>query len=267
MEWRGVKILVPICLLLAGCGTMKNGRGWGQDATLLPGFGRIGDAAVNAVTDPYTWAPALGAAVFTIDHFDRRVSRWASEHTPLFGSQANARTSSDTLRDTTQWCTLASALATPSGDTAGPWLWAKAKGIGLEALASEATLSVTGLLKDSTNRTRPDKSNDQSFPSAHASKAFALSSLGRRNLAAIDMNDGLRTGLDVGFTTLGVATAWARVEGKKHYPSDVLAGAALGNLITGFLYDAFMGIEAAQTVSLGVAPDPRGMVFNLNFRY
>jgi len=38
------------------------------------------------------------------------------------------------------------------------------------------------------------------------------------------------------------ATAWARVEAGKHYPSDVLAGAALAHFVTVFIHDAFLGL-------------------------
>ncbi len=36
-------------------------------AALFPGWRRVRDAAVNAVTDPTTWAPAAGALVLQVD--------------------------------------------------------------------------------------------------------------------------------------------------------------------------------------------------------
>lgn len=51
-------------------------------------------------------------------------------------------------------------------------------------------------------------------------------------------------GLQIGFTTLTVSTAWARVEAKSHFPSDVLAGMALGHFIGAFINDAFLGTES-----------------------
>ena len=39
---------------------------------------------------------------------------------------------------------------------------------------------------------------------------------------------------------LAAGTAWARVEGGVHYPSDNLFGAALGNFVATFVHDAFL---------------------------
>ena len=122
-------------------------------------------------------------------------------------------------------------------------------------------MSTTLILKHLTDRERPDDSDRQSFPSAHSAGAFAFASVGRRNLDAIEMDGSVRTALDAGFTSLGVATAWARVEAEKHYPTDVLAGAALGNFVTAVLCDAFLGLDAASSVRFGIAPDPNGAIF------
>jgi membrane-associated phospholipid phosphatase len=43
------------------------------------------------------------------------------------------------------------------------------------------------------------------------------------------MNGDTRDALDVGMHALSFATAWARVEGGWHYPSDTLASMAIGN--------------------------------------
>ena len=90
-KWLSLALVICILPLLAGCGTMANGRGWGQDATLFPGWDRVGQAALNAALEPQTWSPAIGAALFQIDNWDRHASNWATQHTPIFGSQSNAR--------------------------------------------------------------------------------------------------------------------------------------------------------------------------------
>ena len=43
--------------------------------------------------------------------------------------------------------------------------------------------------------------------------------------------------------TLAAATAWARVEAVKHYPADVLAGAAPGHFLTTVIHDSMMGLD------------------------
>src|SRR5947208_1387868 len=66
---------------------------------------------------------------------------------------------------------------------------------------------------------RPDGSNDQSFPSGHASAAFQAASFVQRRYDDLPAWPGY---------VLATYTGWTRVEAKKHYASDVLAGAALG---------------------------------------
>jgi membrane-associated phospholipid phosphatase len=48
--------------------------------------------------------------------------------------------------------------------------------------------------------------------------------------------------MQIGNVVLAGGVAWARVEGRRHYPSDVLFGAALGHFLTAFIHDAFMNL-------------------------
>ena len=56
--------ITSITLPLAGCGTLSNGRGWGQDAIYPVELKNIPRAALNALIDPQTFVPAAGALVF-----------------------------------------------------------------------------------------------------------------------------------------------------------------------------------------------------------
>lgn len=58
------------------------------------------------------------------------------------------------------------------------------------------------------------------------------------------MNEYTRDALDGSLHALSLATAWARVEGGWHYPSDTLAGMAIGNFCAELFNDAFMGLGA-----------------------
>jgi hypothetical protein len=51
-------------------------------------------------------------------------------------------------------------------------------------------------------------------------------------------------------TGFGYATAWARIEAGAHYPTDVLAGAALGNFVSLFVHDAFLGGDCSVSVTV-----------------
>jgi hypothetical protein len=253
-----------------GCGTLPNGEPgerWGERAFEFDRE-RIGRAARDAALDPQTWVPALGAAVFAIDDWDERVSDWAVDRTPIFGSNDSADDASDTLSFILGGEAVLTALATPSGERpAGP----KTKGVAVEAAAVGLTAGTVGLLKNVVGRSRPlDSSSTSSFPSSHAAIAFSLSTLSNRNLGYLDMPRGARTALRIGNVALATGVAWARVEAGKHYPSDVLVGAALGHFLTAFVHDAFLGLPDDSDLDFAILSVPVGggaTVVGFSFRY
>jgi membrane-associated phospholipid phosphatase len=94
--------------------------------------------------------------------------------------------------------------------------------LGLEAEANAEV--VMTVLKLATQRTRPNLSNNMSFPSGHTMSAFALASV----LSSEYHNKPLVVFGSYGFAT---AVGFARVGGLNHFPSDVVAGAVIGELI------------------------------------
>ena len=259
--------LASLVLFVTGCGTLPNGRGWGQDAFFPIDADRVSRAAHNAFFNSSTLVPLASALVFSIDDFDEKVSDWAVKHNPVFGSEADARDASDYLRAALQAEAVITALATPSGNIPEQWMASKAKGLGVEIAAIGVTSSVTDLLKDTTDRTRPDRSSDRSFPSSHASGAFSYMILANRNIDSIEMPRALKPPLKIGNYMLASGVAWARVEGQRHYPSDVLAGAALGHFLTAFIHDAFMNLPEDGGVDFVVFPVKSGAGIALAFRF
>jgi hypothetical protein len=271
--WSGTsfRILTKVTILflffVAGCETLPNGRCWGQDAFVPVNTSRISRAAHDAFFNANTLIPLASALVLGIDDFDERVSDWAVKHNPVFGSESNARDASDYLRAAIRTEAIITALATPSGDDPEQWMVSKAKGFGVELAAAGATSGATDLLKGATNRTRPDESSDRSFPSGHASGAFSYMTLANRNIDSIDMPRAVKTPLKIGNYLLASGVAWARVEGRRHYPSDVLAGAALGHFLTAFIHDAFMNLQQDGNIDIVAFPVKRGAGIALAFRF
>ena len=254
-----------LLIVTTGCGTLNSGRRWGENAGFE--WKRIPVAAKNAALDPVTWVPLVGAGVIAAGDWDHNISDWAVEQTPVFGSRDTARDFSDIGRNILLGEGFGTAFLTASGDESGEWLLNKGKGLLVEGAGYGLTHGVTVGLKEVTGRDRPDHSGDDSMPSGHASNAFSGMALANRNLDYIEMNRYARTGLKFANVGLATSVAWARVEGQKHFPTDVLVGAALGNFLTRFVHDAFLGLDKDDRFSFYVEPARDGgkVLFSWDF--
>jgi hypothetical protein len=67
--------------------------------------------------------------------------------------------------------------------------------------------------------------------------------------------------------TLTTGVSWARVEAGSHYPSDVLAGVAMGHFIGAFINDAFLGIEKSSPIAPIIGPSQGGVLIGITIRY
>ena len=257
--------VVSISLSVTGCGTLKNGRGWGHDAIYPVELKKIPRAALNALLDPQTFVPAAGTLVFGLSKWDKKVSHWATEHTPIFGSTQNAENDKLYLEIPLYAEVFITVLATPSGSDSKDWVYSKLKGIAVEGAAELVTAGATSLLKDTTGRTRPNQSSSKSFPSGEASAAFSSVALSNRNLDSIELPQEVRIPLKVVNILLGTSVAWARVEAQAHFPSDVLAGAALGNFLSTTVHDSFLNLPKEKTYGFGIFPTEGGVMAQLYF--
>ena len=264
MDCIGILLML---FLLSACGTMQNGRGWGQDATLTPGWGRVGRAALNAMAAPETWAPAAGAAAFQIGHADQRVSDRAMRSNPVYGSRHTADRVSDQLLYASGAVWVISGAAAPSGEGAGEWTLNKIKGFTIEAGGGLAALGLVEITKKGTDRERPDHTDRESFPSGHAAGASYFLTLSSRHVDTFGWSPAAVTASRIGLGTITAATAWARVEAGQHYPSDVLAGIAVGHFFGAFVTDAFIGADNPLNALVLFEPAKGGGVAMVRFDF
>ena len=164
------------------------------------------------------------------------------------------------------------ACSTAWADKAKSWGTASdAMAVGLPLLAGVATLSqqdtegtrqlilsagsalaAAEVLKNTVHSTRPDGSDNKSFPSAHTAIAFSAAGF-------MDRRYGEQLSQQYGSWAVpalyGVAalTGVARVEANKHHWGDVLAGAAIGYGAARFWS------EPVQGGRVSVIPAPHGV--------
>lgn len=261
---RAVCIPSITFLLLSGCASSNP---WGQNATLAPGWKVIQDATVVAATDANTWIPIVGAAAFGLSGFDNRTPDWATNNSPLFRSVKRAQNASDTLESISRVNFFVSAMLAPSGDG---WdgVLNKTKGLAIAFTTRRINGDMTNSIKFATNRVRPDNSDDYSFPSGHTSNSTVYASLAAQNVEYLNISQAQKDIWQYSSYTIAGLTAWARVEGNRHYPSDVLAGYALGNFLGVFMSQAFINPNLQESVSIEVSIQrSREQSLALNYRW
>jgi len=119
------------------------------------------------------------------------------------------------------------------------------------AEAYGTTMAIVYILKPIVDRQRPD-GGSQSFPSGHSASAFAGAAFLQR-----------RYGWSYGVPAYAVATfvAYSRVESKRHWTSDVIAGGAIG-IASNLVFTHKRAKIAVQPVAVS-----RGMGLTLDVRW
>ena len=249
--------------LLGGCAS----RARVPDEPRPFGLERIGRAARNAALAPETWMPVAAALALQIGDADRKLQSYAARQTPLFGSQRNADAMSDELKLAANALWVTSALAPAPGDEDGKWLGNKARLLALQVGANMMTSVSVGYLKDETKRMRPNEQGATSFPSDHASRVALHTTMSMRNVEARGWSERAVSNSQLGLYALSAATAWARIEANQHYPSDVLAGVALGHFFGAFFTDSLLNHRSAERVQVLFAPARDRTLLLVRFRY
>lgn len=261
-----ISCLLFLGFILNNCASTAPHRAWGEDSGTGFSLEHIGKSALNAATAYETWLPLAGAGFIAVTNTDVKIQDWAARNTPVFGSTSNAKSYSDLFLNASTWIYITSAVVTPSGDPLPDCLLNKTKGFAVGFSAILSTQMLTEGLKTYTNRERPDGTDNKSFPSGHTSAVAVNNTLTMRNIEYLNLNPYIETPLNIALRTMTLATGWARVEGNKHYPTDVLFSAALGNFMGAFINDAFLaGYSADIQISANLLSEIRS--FDLYIRF
>lgn len=188
------------------------------------------DALTAELDDPWQWGPAATWLVLTpvALAFDSDIHDDAEDQSYITGGDTK---SGDVLSIGLGLApVLYGSLSWAGGD----------EGRALEASVESLLLvsATTDLLKLAMNRPRPEGNSNSSFPSGHTSFAFAGATLLARQIEE-------QTGSKGGYWFLLPATYVAvdRVEGTRHWASDVLFGAFLGTALSNWVWNAHFGDE------------------------
>jgi membrane-associated phospholipid phosphatase len=269
------KFILKLCLIFAlllmsllptGCSTTRSHQILGESASISPGRSQLSKSANDAVFDPGTWVPLAAAILIAVTNSDSKIQNWASENNPIFGSQENAKKYSDGLVTASAICYFTSLALTPDDDQVSSWLANKTKGLAVGGAAMLSTQIVTQSIKSTSDRERPDGSDTRSFPSGHTSTSAVNVALTNRNLEYFYFDPPIENSLKIGMNTLTLATGWARIEADKHYPIDILMGAALGNFFGVFFNDSFLG-RFSNDINLTSNISLNNVYLNLRIRF
>ena len=100
----------------------------------------------------------------------------------------------------------------------------------LYALSTATMTGVVYTTKHTINRTRPDGSENNSFPSGHTARAFVAAEFLHQEYGDQSI------WISVGGYTMATLVGVSRICGDRHWVSDVVAGAGIGILSTKFVY-------------------------------
>ena len=220
------------------------------------------------VKSAHFWAPLGIASVIHLSKSDDKISEWAYENKPVYGTRENAMKKSDELNTILEAQMYGSILLIPySAPSESPLYYSFAKaGAGLAAyLAFKQTRDVTYHAKVAADRERPNSADYLSFPSGHSSAASAARTVTSKNLEQLQYSrttELIWNGLN---TTVAAGTLWARVESKWHYPVDTLVGYSLGQIVSSTIYDSLSEFNPNSFFNFMFDKDSASATYKVSF--
>ena len=258
--------VVSFCVILTGCVTSPKNK-WDASKSILPKWNSVKRSAVNAAKDTFTWAPLTTAFLFTLNDYDQKALRWATKEKPRYWGLESAKKKSNELLDALKANLLISSLAANANSDSR-----LANDLAFQLTAIGINHVATNTLKQVTDRKRIDRdvsdTENDSFPSLHASSSAIITRLTVTNIDRVNISEVQKSLWKFSTITATALTGIERVKGKRHYPSDVFAGYALGNFLGIFLTDLFLpqDEQLPLKINLFVAPYGDAMLL-LSYRW
>ncbi len=210
---------------------------------------------------PLTTQEINGLNPSQINSFDRNA---------VFNYSQNAEMASDIL--------LYSSIAVPLSlllDKKARNEWITIGVMGMEVLM--VTSGITNTIKPVALRSRPLAYNPEvpegvkmevdtrfSFFSGHTAVSASMTFFAAKVFSDLNPDSKWKPVVWVGAITIPAATAWARVEAGKHFPTDVIAGYAIGAAIGYFIPVMHLQKDATKA-QLKLMPTFNGMAMQLVF--
>lgn len=211
------------------------------------------------------WAPLLGAVALTAIGKDQELSDWAREEAPVFGSEQSAGDASNNLVSALQVSALVSALFLPNTTTPDGLVRTNIEMVVIESVGTHINMAMTNALKEGIHRDRPNHVDRRSLPSGHTTSAFTSANFANGNIDMLGVNENALVASRWLINSAAIATAWARVEAGWHYPTDVLASAALANYMTNVFRDLYMDDQGLLSMYFMMMPDNYNVIMTYRF--
>jgi hypothetical protein len=243
-------ILILFFIFCTSCSHFKKKGSWGNRAYQSFSWQHVKQSFVKNVKSPHVWAPAAGAIIVRSTGWDRSIGEFFQNKNVFYDKKKEANTYSDTLNTILEVEMWTSGIFTNSWEEDGDWgkfAFHKAKGASVMYLTKSLSNSSTKQLKYATKRERPDGSDKMSFPSGHATATGTYRMIISRNLKSTDIDPKVKRYINGANGIVSAASVWSRIEGGSHFPSDALAGYAIGSFVSGFVYDILMNVEDGET--------------------
>ncbi len=268
MKYFKFLFLILTFLSLSSCALINKKGTWGKNA-LFPVKGeRFVEAIRKNAASAHVWGPLAGATVFAVAGIDKKVSNWVQDEADIFKNKEFADKWSDNFNNIQKYEMYGIILLTPShpeDKSFAGYAWNKIRGGLTVNIASSSSRFSVDQVRKVVHRERPNGMDMKSLPSGHSAEAASRSVIVRKGSAAIDMNRDLHFAVNSLNTGMAIATCWARIEGKRHYPSDVMAGYAFGTFISGVVYDTLINYDPNQSVAIIPQKDKYTLTYTLNF--